>query len=109
MFREFAHASAIEGRSNKEILEPVVVIVKVIEVSKGGAGKRAIPLELLAVRMKIPQQSHRPNSHTGRVIRTMKILHLIEDAVLIIDQAVNLITRCVSLRRIKGTFELSCL
>lgn len=39
----------------------------------------------------------------------MKILHLIEDAVLIVDQAVNLITGSVSLRRVKGEFELSCL
>jgi hypothetical protein len=60
VFKEFAHTSAIDGGSNKEILEPVVVIGKVIEVSKGETGKSAVPLDLLAVRMKIPQQSHRP-------------------------------------------------
>jgi hypothetical protein len=83
VFREFAYSSAIEGGSNEEILEPVVVIGKVIEVSKRRASKSAVPLDLLAVRMKIPQQRHRPNSHTGRVLRPMKILHLIEYPVLI--------------------------
>ena len=106
---EFAHSPAIERGSNEEIFKPVVVISKAIKVSKGRAGKSAVPLDLLAVRMKIPQQSHRHYSQTCRVIRAMKILHLIEDAVLIVDQAVNLITGSVSLWSIKGKFELSCL
>lgn len=58
--QEFAHTSTIKRGSNEEILEPVIVIGKVIEVSKGRAGKSAVPLDLLAVRMKIPQQRHRP-------------------------------------------------
>jgi hypothetical protein len=35
VFKKFAYASAIEGRSNEEIFEPVFVIGKVIEVSRG--------------------------------------------------------------------------
>lgn len=54
LFKEFAHASAIEGGSNEEIFEPVVVISKVIEVSKWRSSKSAVPLNFLAVRMKIP-------------------------------------------------------
>jgi hypothetical protein len=34
VFWEFDHASAIDKRSDEKILEPVVVIGKVIEVSK---------------------------------------------------------------------------
>jgi hypothetical protein len=37
--KEFAHTSAIEGGSDEEILEPVVVIGKVIEVSKFDFGQ----------------------------------------------------------------------
>jgi hypothetical protein len=49
VLKKITHASAIEGGSNEEILEPVVVIGKAIEVSKGRAGKSAVPLILLAL------------------------------------------------------------
>jgi hypothetical protein len=40
VFKEFAHPPAIERGSNEEILKPVVVIGKIIEVSKGNTPDR---------------------------------------------------------------------
>jgi hypothetical protein len=93
----FAHTSTIERGSDEEISEPMIVIAKVIEVSKRRKGKGTVALNLLAVRMKVPQKRHPSEGLTGRIIRPMKVLHLIENTVLIVYQALNLITRSIRL------------
>jgi iron complex outermembrane recepter protein len=65
--KKITHPSAIEGRSNEEIFEPVVVIGKAIEVSKGRAGKSAIPLYLLA--MTVDNASLPPERGQGFDVR----------------------------------------
>ena len=54
----YSRSSPIHGRSNQQVMKPVIVILESIQVLKGRRASRMIELGSATIGMKVPQQCH---------------------------------------------------
>jgi hypothetical protein len=78
VLRVNAGSTTVEGGSNHQIFEPVIVITKAIKVFKGTEDSCLKGSSLATIGMKVPKQSQRTNRKLRRLSSTVKILHCVE-------------------------------
>ena len=61
----FSWPAPIHGGSNQQVMQPVVVILKSIEILKRRRPSWIVEFSSAAVGMKIPNQGHRTQLQTG--------------------------------------------
>ena len=62
-------------------------------------------LHFKPIGMEIPEHRHRPPDLSDGRFSTMKVLHRIKQAILIIHQPINLIAGAIGLRKLESQIE----
>ncbi len=60
------------------LVKPIIMVAKAIKISKWRAPCSTFGASFSSVRMKIPDQCHRAQIESGRLLVTMKVLHSVE-------------------------------
>ena len=79
---------SIQRSGNHHIFEPIVMIAKAVDLLKGRGPGSILALRFLAIGMEVPHQSHSPDIETGTFQGAMKVLHGVEESILIIHQSI---------------------
>src|SRR5215475_12485984 len=92
--------------SNQEVMQPVGVILKAVEVGKGRHPRRLVTPQACAIGMKVPLQRHgayrQPGARGGGVAGA----HGVEQSVLLVEQSIDCMRGAVCLWTIRGWGEV---
>src|SRR5215471_9006203 len=100
-------SQATHRGSNQEVMQPVGVIPKTIEVVKGRHPRWLVTPQACAIRVKVPLQRHGPYCQACAVGGAVPIAHGIEQVVLVIEQPIDGIGGAVGLGTLIGRGEVS--
>ena len=83
-------------------MQPVGVILKAVEVVKGGHPRWLVPPQACTIGVKVPLQRHGPYGQARAVGGAVPIAHGVEQSVLIVEQPIDRMGGAVGLRTIIG-------
>jgi hypothetical protein len=99
-------SQATQRGSTQEVMQPVWVIPKAVEVVKGRPPRRLVTPQACAIRANVPLQRHGPYGQARPVGGAVPIAHGVEQPVLVIEQPIDGIGGTVGLRTIISRDEV---